>query len=111
MPCAPSPAYKGGILDHGAGHLHPLNFALGLARAATAAGAQIYERSEVFAIEDGPQVEVRTGEGTVRADHLILACNGYLGSLNEQVAARVMPINNFVAATEPLGDAAAQVLA
>ena len=72
---------------------------------------QIYERSEVFAIEDGPQVEIRTGEGTVRADHLILACNGYLGGLNDQVAARVMPINNFVAATEPLGDDAARVLA
>ncbi|WOI35225.1 FAD-binding oxidoreductase [Tritonibacter scottomollicae] len=107
----PSPAYVGGVLDHGAGHLHPLNYALGLARAAAAAGVQIYERSEVFAIEDGPQVEIRTGEGTVRADHLILACNGYLGGLNDQVAARVMPINNFVAATEPLGDDAARVLA
>ncbi len=106
----PSPAYRGGILDHGAGHLHPLNFALGLARAAAAAGAQIFERSEVFAIEEGESIEVRTGEGTVRADHLILACNGYLGGLNPKVAARVMPINNFIAATEPLGDAAARVL-
>ncbi|TNJ48030.1 FAD-binding oxidoreductase [Phaeobacter sp. B1627] len=106
----PSPVYKGGILDHGAGHLHPLNLVLGLARAAAAAGVQIHERSEVLAIEDGPQVEVRTGEGTVRADHLILACNGYLGGLNAQVASRVMPINNFVAATEPLGTEAARVL-
>ncbi len=107
----PSPAYRGGILDHGAAHLHPLNFALGLARAATAAGVQIHERSEVTAIEDGPLVEVRTGEGTVRADHVLLACNGYLGGLNAQVAARVMPINNFIAATEPLGAEAARVLA
>jgi gamma-glutamylputrescine oxidase len=46
----------------------------------------------------------------VTADHVILACNGYLGGLNGKVAARVMPINNFVVATEPLGDDADRVL-
>jgi gamma-glutamylputrescine oxidase len=46
----PSPDYKGGILDHGAGHLHPLNLALGLARAAAAAGASLHEESEVLDI-------------------------------------------------------------
>ena len=35
---------------------------------------------------------------------MILAANGYLGRLDRHVAARVMPINNFVVATEPLGD-------
>ncbi|AZV80463.1 FAD-binding oxidoreductase [Parasedimentitalea marina] len=107
----PSPDYRGGILDHGAGHLHPLNYALGLAQAAAAAGARICEQSEVVDIEPGPQVKVRTDQGRVTADHLILACNGYLGGLNSQVAARVMPINNFIVATEPLGDDAAKVLA
>ncbi|MGR3758963.1 NAD(P)/FAD-dependent oxidoreductase [Roseobacteraceae bacterium NS-SX3] len=107
----PSPAYKGGILDHGAAHLHPLNFALGLARAAAAAGARICEESEVLEITEGPQAVVRTAQGSVTADHLILACNGYLGGLNQQVAARVMPINNFIVATEPLGDDADKVLA
>jgi len=106
----PSRAYHGGILDHGAAHLHPLNYALGLARAAVAAGAQIYETSEVLQIDPGLEVKVHTNQGSVRADHLILACNGYLGGLNRQVAARVMPINNFIAATEPLGDEAARVL-
>lgn len=106
----PSPAYRGGFLDHGAAHLHPLNYALGLAQAATAAGAQIHEQSEVLQIESGAQVKVTTNSGSVTAEHLILACNGYLGGLNAQVAARVMPINNFIAATEPLGDEAAKVL-
>ena len=100
----PSPAYAGGILDWEAGHLHPLRFALGLARAAEAAGAVIHERSAVLAIEEGAGVSVRTDAGTVAAEHLILACNGYLGGLSRQVAARVMPINNFVAATAPLDD-------
>ncbi|KXF90793.1 oxidoreductase [Phaeobacter inhibens] len=107
----PSPAYVGGSLDMGAGHLHPLSYALGLARAAAAAGVQICEGSEVLDIETGAQVRLRTDTGRVTADHLILACNGYLGGLNRQVAARVMPINNFIAATEPLGEEAAQVLA
>ena len=106
----PSPAYHGGILDMGAGHLHPLNFALGLARAARDAGARIYENSEVRSISDDTKVVVRTAEGRVQADHLILACNGYLGRLNQNVAARVMPINNFIAATEPLGQRTAEVL-
>ena len=106
----PSPAYKGGIVDWDAGHLHPLKFAFGLARAAKSAGAQIFERSEVHRLDPGSPNIVRTGSGQVHADHVILACNGYLGTLDRKVAARVMPINNFVVATEPLGDDAARVL-
>lgn len=106
----PSPDYKGGILDMGAAHLHPLNFALGLARAAVAAGVRIYERSAVHHIEEGTPATVRTDAGHVVADHVILACNGYLGGLNRSVAAHVMPINNFIVATEPLCDRIADVL-
>ena len=106
----PSGAYCGGDIDRGAGHLHPLNFAIGLAQAAGAAGAQIHERSTVTAITQGPRPRVSTAEGHVEADHVILAANGYLGGLMPQVAARVMPINNFIVATEPLGPRAAEVL-
>jgi len=105
-----SDLYHGGELDRGAGHLHPLNFALGLAAAAAQAGAQIFERSEVHHIAPGPKTVVRTGSGTVSCDHLILAGNGYLGNLDRKVAARVMPINNFILATEPLGARAADIL-
>ena len=106
----PSREYVGGDIDHGAGHLHPLRFAFGLARAALAAGAQVFERSEVVGIDTGAPVRLRTARGTVEADHLILACNGYLGRLHRAEAARVMPINNFIVATEPLGARAAEVL-
>ena len=97
-----SPAYQGGALDHGAGHLHPLRYCLGLARAALAAGAQIYENALVVHIHDGPRAKVQTQTGHVDAEHVILATNGYLGGLVPQVAAKVMPINNFIVATEPL---------
>jgi gamma-glutamylputrescine oxidase len=106
----PSPDYKGGTLDMGSAHLHPLNFALGLARAARDAGVRICETSAVHHIGDGARVRVATDAGHVMADHVILACNGYLGGLNRKVAARVMPINNFIAATIPLGDGIKDVL-
>ncbi|MEO0371360.1 MAG: FAD-binding oxidoreductase, partial [Pseudomonadota bacterium] len=107
----PSPKYVGGTIDRTAAHLHPLAYAFGLARAAHGAGAQIFEATEVTGVDDGAPASIRTAKGRVTADHVIFACNGYLGGLQPKVAARVMPINNFIAATEPLGDDAARVLA
>ena len=106
----PSHAYHGGTLDTGAAHLHPLAYALGLGRAARDAGVRIFETTQVHRIDEGRPAVVATDRGRVSADHVILACNGYLGGLDRRVAARVMPINNFIAATEPLGDEAAKVL-
>jgi gamma-glutamylputrescine oxidase len=106
----PSSVYAGGDIDRGAGHVHPLNYAIGLAKAAAAAGARLHEGAHVHHIHHGPRPVVQTGQGRVECRHLILACNGYLGHLDMKVAARVMPINNFIIATEPLGARAAEVL-
>ncbi|MBX2853508.1 MAG: FAD-binding oxidoreductase [Rhodobacteraceae bacterium] len=97
-----SPAYYGGMLDLGSGHINPLRLAHGLARLAGAAGARIFERSRVSALHKGAPVRVVTEVGSVRADYVVLGCNGYLGDLNRRVADRVMPINNYIIATEPL---------
>ncbi len=102
--------YRGGLIDWGAGHLHPLNFALGLADAATAAGVRIFENSEVLGIGDDGAAAVRTDHGQVKATAVVLACNGYLGALDAGTTARVMPINNFMIATECLGEARAHSL-
>lgn len=104
--------YHGGSLDMGAGHLHPLNFALGLADAARAAGARICEGTVVTGYENqAGKVTVKTENGAVvTANKMILGCNGYLDALEDRVAKRVMPINNFVIATEPLGDDLAREL-
>lgn len=106
-----SDAFHGGFVDWGSGHLHPLRYAFGLARAALAAGVTIHEKSLVHDIRPGPKPQVRTNHGRVNADHIVLACNGYLGGLERKVSARVMPINNYILATEPLGDRAGTVLA
>jgi gamma-glutamylputrescine oxidase len=103
-------SYSGGILDKGAGHIHPLRYGLGLARAAEEAGAILYEHSAVTAVAHGTPARVKTDAGEVTADHVIFAGNGYLPSFEPKIAARVMPINSFIAATEPLGDRAAEVL-
>ena len=97
-----SESYYGGTLDMGAGHLHPLNYALGLAAAAIEAGATIYRDSPVTGYSEGNPTRVRSLRGEVSADHLVLACNGYLGRLEPRLAGRIMPINNFIVATEPL---------
>ncbi|MBC08157.1 FAD-binding oxidoreductase [Thalassospira sp.] len=104
--------YHGGSLDMGAGHLHPLNFALGLADAARGAGARIFEEAVVTGYENqAGKVTVKTANGAVvTANKMILGCNGYLDALEDRVAKRVMPINNFVIATEPLGDDLAREL-
>ncbi len=91
--------YHGAALDMAAAHLHPLRLALGLARAASAAGARLHERSRVRQIEGQ---RVTTDEGTVTADTVLVAANGYLDGLVPAVAQRAMAINNFIATTEPL---------
>ncbi|MEJ8565992.1 NAD(P)/FAD-dependent oxidoreductase [Elongatibacter sediminis] len=97
-----TPKFRGGIVEHESAHLHPLNYALGLARAARSLGATLYEGSRVLGYDSGSPTRVRTAHGEVRARHVVLGCNGYLGRLEPRVAGRIMPINNFVLATEPL---------
>lgn len=100
-----SDSYYGGSLDMGAAHLHPLNYALGIADAALAAGAKIYQDTPVRGYQEGQLNRVQTDQGVVEAEHIVLACNGYLGKLEKRVAGKIMPINNFVIATEPLSEA------
>ncbi len=101
-----SPKYFGGTLDMGAGHIDPLRYALGLARKCIAAGVKIYEDSRVKSVTHGTPAILNTDKVTITADHVLLACNGYLGDLDGQVASHVMPINNFILATEPMDTSA-----
>ncbi len=95
-------AYFSGTLDTGAAHLHPLKLAFGLARAARKAGVRVFEKTEVLKVDQTDPAKVITANGTITAQFVILACNGYLGDLNKKTARHVMPINNFIIATEPL---------
>jgi gamma-glutamylputrescine oxidase len=109
--------YFGGRRDMGAGHLDPLKFAQGLARAAVKAGARIFEGTkaarltrtagagiEIACIRPRWQVtaDIETG-ASVTAEILIIAGNGYLDGIDDEVEARAMPIDNYIAATAPIG--------
>jgi gamma-glutamylputrescine oxidase len=99
--------YIGGLRDDRSGHLHPLNYTLGLAHAAEAAGAKIYEQAMVVGIEQGAIVRLRTAAGhSVRAKHVALCCNAYIDErISRKLRDRIMPVGTYIIATEPLGRA------
>lgn len=96
-------AYHGGLYDPDGGHLHPLNYALGLAAAAAAAGVRIFEDSPALAMEHGSPVRVTTPQGVVTATMGVLACDTDVGGLEPKFAGAMMPIANYNVATAPLG--------
>ena len=96
--------YHSGCFDPRGGHLHALNFALGIARAAASHGARLHATTEGPGLaRAGDGWRLATGRGEVRARRVVLACNGYLRGLSRYVERHVMPINNYIAVTEPLG--------
>jgi gamma-glutamylputrescine oxidase len=103
--------YHGGLVDRGGGHVHPLNLTLGMARRAIAAGAVVHEhtRAQTWRREGG-KIVVETTSGRVTCDQLILSGDGSLNAMAGKVRARVMPINNFIAVTAPLGDLADTII-
>ena len=106
-----SDAFFGGISDWGAGHLHPLNYALGLAEAAIKAGAVLFEETRATKLEETADgITVTTEAGAIKAEYVVIGCNGYLEGLEPRIAGRIMPIANFVIATEPLSEAEAAAL-
>ncbi|MFZ5835623.1 MAG: NAD(P)/FAD-dependent oxidoreductase [Pseudomonadota bacterium] len=101
-----STRFHGGLLDPGSGHMHPLKYARGLAAAASGAGVRIYEKSRVIRIrpaQAGSPAIAETAGGEIRARHLLLCCNAYIGSLEPELRARIMPVGTYIIATEPLG--------
>ena len=88
-----SEAYIGGLLDPRGGNIHPLNYALGLADAALAAGAQIYGQSKVQTVtQDGDVHLLTTARGSLCARKVLVCTNGYTGDLIPGLRQTVAPI-------------------
>ena len=97
--------YHGGLFEQDALHLHPLNYVIGLALAAVGQGLRIHEQSAAISLRrQGAQWHVRTPQGEVVAEHVVLACGGYLSGLDKRVDRAVIPIATYVMTTEPLGE-------
>jgi gamma-glutamylputrescine oxidase len=104
--------YLGALYDTNSGHLHPLNYCLGLAGAAERQGARIFEgtRALRFAGEGAARVRVMTPRGEVRARFLVLCGNVYLGATAPQLTSKIMAVATYIVATESLGAERAQHL-
>jgi glycine/D-amino acid oxidase-like deaminating enzyme len=93
-------------------HIHPLNYALGLADAAEAAGARIFEDTPALSIDvEGVRKRISTPSARVRAGHIVLACNVHLGTLVPRIVGTLVPIWSYVIATAPLGPRLAEAVA
>lgn len=103
--CIRSERYHDGLFERDALHLHPLNYAIGLAAAATAQGVRIHENSGVVSlVRNGLQWRLRTAQGELLVDEVVLACGGYLAGLQKTIDRAILPIATYVMVTEPLGD-------
>lgn len=100
-----STRYFCGVRDTGTCHIHPLKLLVGLARAAAASGAEVFEMTKATAIrQGGGKVTIDTPRGRITADKALIACNGYIENLEPITASHVMPIRSFIGATVPLGE-------
>jgi len=103
--------YLGALYDSNSAHLHPLNYTLGLARAAEQHGARIFESTRAISFSPASaQVRVQTPKGEVRARFLVLCGNVYLGDAAPALAAKIMAVATYIVATEPLGEERARQL-
>ncbi|MEP7299784.1 MAG: FAD-binding oxidoreductase [Burkholderiales bacterium] len=105
-----SKRFHSGAHDPLGGHLHPLKYSLGLARAAAELGVKIFEGSAVLAMEPGSTVTLRTARGSVRASHVLLAGNVYLHGVAPLLEKRIMPVGTYIVASEPLDPVLARSL-
>ena len=106
----PNERYLGALFDPRSGHLHPLKYTQGLAKAALALGVRIFEDSPVTALDRGPAPRFKTAHGEVACDFAVLAGNAYVHGIAPELDAKIMPVGTYIGATAPLGEALARDL-
>lgn len=105
-----SPRFHSGTHEARSGHLHPLKYSLGLARAAYQLGVKLFEESPVTQLMPGPTARLCTARGEVRASHVLLAGNVYLQGLAPALEPRIMPVGTYIVASERLEPSLAESL-
>jgi len=98
-----SDLYNGGWHDPLGATVHPARLVYGLGEAALRAGAELHPHTPAVGIENhGSNHLVRTSRGSIRADSVVLASNGYVGDLVTELRRRIIPINIVAVATETM---------
>ena len=106
----PNQRYLGALVDPNSGHLHPLKYTQGLARATLALGVRIFEQSKVTQLVRGDRPVFKTARGEVHCDFAVLAGNAYVHGIAPELDDKIMPVGTYIGATEPLGEARAKAL-
>jgi gamma-glutamylputrescine oxidase len=112
-------AYVGALHDANSGHIQPLKYLYGLARAASAAGARIYENAGVTALDTTPNTSnkdasnkgastktLSLANGQKITTKFVLLCgNAYLQDIGTaKMTSRLAPVTSSILATTPLSD-------
>ena len=108
-----SERYSAASYDSNAGHLHPLNYTLGLAAAAERAGVRIFESTRALALSPATPASpalIRTSLGSVRSRFTVLCGNVYLGNLVPALRSKIIGVSTYIVATEPLQEERARRL-
>ena len=104
--------YLGAMWDGRGGDLNPLSYARGLARVAIGAGVAVHGGTRVSSLaSQGDCWKVATSSGSVSAEHVVLATNGYTDDLWPGLRRTIVPLFGAMAATAPLpGNIAQEVM-
>jgi glycine/D-amino acid oxidase-like deaminating enzyme len=106
-----SDLYHGLLVDERSAALHPSRYVLGLAAAVRRAGADLRPFTAATAITaTAGGFAVSTPAGSLRARDVLVATNGYTGSVSPALRRRVVPIGSYIVATPPLAESLAAAL-
>jgi gamma-glutamylputrescine oxidase len=100
-----SDMYFSGLINRGSYHINPLKFLIGLANQLKSLNVKIFENTPVTKIEDKKNhIILYSNSKKIKAHKVVVGCNGYLDKILGRIRNKFMPINNYVVATEPLGE-------
>ena len=107
--------YYGGMVDEVSAGLNPARYVAGLGRAATNAGAEIFEHARVEGLlRESRQGEagwkITTSRGPLWAREVFVGTSGYTGRATPALQKRIIPIGSFIITTQPLSEALAHEL-
>ncbi|SDB74084.1 Glycine/D-amino acid oxidase [Agrobacterium fabrum] len=98
-----SDLYHGGVAMPGYCGIHPAKYVKGLAEAAKRLGVKIYSNARVSNLEGkNGGFSFKVGSRTIAARQILLAANGYSGSLLPHLKRRIIPVGSGLITTEQL---------
>lgn len=100
-----SSMYFSGLINKGSYHINPLKFLIALANQLKVLNVKVFENTPITKIENKKDhINVYSNTKKIKSSKVVVGCNGYLDKLLGGIRNKFMPINNYVLATEPIGE-------